>query len=319
MRVKLGVVMDPIDTIQVKKDSTLAMLLEAQRRDWQLYEIHLGDLRAEDGKPFARMHELRVHDSLHQWYEYIEHIDAPLSDLDIILMRKDPPFNMEYIYTTYLLERAVEQGTLVFNRPQSLRDANEKMFTMWFPQCTPSTLITRDASDIKVFLAKHKEIVIKPPDGMGGHSIFFLRENDANTNVMIETLTQRGSRFVIAQRYVPEGRLGDKRILLIDGEPFPYAVARVPPPDDFRGNLAVGAQGKGIELSERDRWICSQVGPTLRQKGLLFVGIDVLGDYLTEINVTSPTGVREIDKAFNVSVCRTLFDRLEVHLRARYE
>lgn len=315
--VKMGVVMDPISTIQVKKDSTLAMLLEGQRRGWEIFEIHQNDLRAELGVPYATMRKLRVFDSPDKWFEVIDQHKGPLSDLDTLLMRKDPPFNMEFVYTTYLLERAAEMGTLVYNRPQSLRDANEKLFTMWFPQCTPATLVTREASDIKEFIAKHTEIVLKPPDGMGGDSIFFVRENDPNTNVMIETLTQRGKRFVIAQKFVPEGRLGDKRILLIDGEPFPYAVSRVPPADDFRGNLAVGAQGKGVELTERDRWICEQVGPTLKEKGMLFVGIDVLGDFLTEINVTSPTGIREIDKAFGVSVCETLFDKIQEQLDAQ--
>ncbi|TNE49279.1 MAG: glutathione synthase [Deltaproteobacteria bacterium] len=316
-RIKLGVVMDPIASIQPKKDSTLAMLLEAQKRGWQIFEMHLNDLHALEGIPYATMRELKVYNDLTQWYEYTDEISAPLSDLDVILMRKDPPFNMEFVYTTYLLDRAADLGTLVFNRPQSLRDANEKLFTMWFPQCTPVTLVTREAKEIKKFLAEHKAAVIKPPDGMGGHSIFFVKENDPNTNVVIETLTQRGTRFAIVQKFVPEAKLGDKRILLIDGEPFPYAVARVPPPDDFRGNLAVGAQGKGVELTERDRWLCSQVGPVLREKGMLFVGIDVLGDYLTEINVTSPTGIREIDKAFGVSVCETLFDTIQTKLDAR--
>lgn len=315
--VKLGIVMDPISSIQPKKDSTLAMLLEGQKRGWQIFEMHQNDLRALEGIPYATMRELKVYNDLTHWFDYIGEIDAPLSDLDVILMRKDPPFDMEFVYTTYLLERAADLGTLVFNKPQSLRDANEKLYTMWFPQCTPVTLVTREAEQVKKFLAEHKEAVIKPPDGMGGHSIFFVKENDPNTNVVIETLTQRGTQFAIVQKFVPEGKLGDKRILLIDGEPFPYAVSRVPPPDDFRGNLAVGAQGKGVELTERDRWICSQVGPALREKGMLFVGIDVLGDYLTEINVTSPTGIREIDNAFGVSVCETLFDAIQTKLDAR--
>ncbi len=315
--VKLGVVMDPIDTIQAKKDSTLAMFLEGQRRGWKIYEIHQKDIRAVDGGPFATMRELRVFDSTEKWFEYTDQIDVPLRDMDIILMRKDPPFDMEFIYTTYLLERAADEGSLVFNKPQSLRDSNEKLFTMWFPECTPATLVTRRATDIKAFVAEHGQVVVKPPDGMGGHSIFFIREDDPNTNVIIETLTQNESRFVIAQRYVPEARLGDKRILLIDGEPFPYAVSRVPPPDDFRGNLAVGAKGQGAELTERERWICAKLGPILREKQMVFVGIDVLGDYLTEINVTSPTGIREIDNAFGVSVCKTLFDAFEKHLADR--
>jgi glutathione synthase len=309
--------MDPIASINAKKDSTLAMLLESQRRGWINYEIQLGDLRAKNGRPFALMRKIQVANSLTEWFTYLEEIEQDLAELDLILMRKDPPFNMEYIYTTYLLERAEAEGTLVFNKPQSLRDANEKLFTMWFEQCCPPTLITRQISDIKKFIAEHKEIVLKPPDGMGGHSIFLLKQNDPNINVVADTITARETRFVIAQRYVPEGRAGDKRVLLIDGVPYPYAVARIPPDDDFRGNLAVGAKGVGIELSERDRWICSQLGDTLRDKGLVFVGIDILGDYLTEINVTSPTGIREIDQAFGGSVCKTLFDCFEQHLAQR--
>lgn len=313
---KLGVVMDPIHDIQVKKDSTLAMLLEAQSRGWELHYMEMHDLYARDGIAYGRTKQLRVEHSMTDWFAFGDQQELPLGDLDVILMRKDPPFNMEFIYVTYLLERAEAAGSLIVNKPQSLRDANEKLFTMWFPQCGPPTLITREASRIQAFLAEHGDIVVKPPDGMGGHSIFKIRKDDPNTNVIMETLTQGGSQFVIAQRFIPESRLGDKRVLLIDGEPFPYAVSRVPPPDDFRGNLAVGAKGKGIEIGDRERWIASQLAPTLREKGLIFVGIDILGDYLTEINVTSPTGIREIDNAFGVSVSAALFDAIDKRLAA---
>lgn len=314
---KLGVVMDPIQGIQVKKDSTLAMLLEAQSRGWELHYMEMHDLYARDGVAYGRTQTLQVAQSTTDWFTFQGEQELPLGDLDVILMRKDPPFDMEFIYTTYLLERAEEAGALIVNKPQSLRDANEKLFTMWFAECGPPTLVTRDAKRLHAFLEEHQEIVIKPPDGMGGHSIFMVCQNDFNANVIMETLTQNGHNFAIAQKFVPESRQGDKRILLINGEPFPYAVSRVPPEDDFRGNLAVGAVGKGVELTDRDRWIAAQLGPTLKEKGLIFVGIDVLGDYLTEINVTSPTGIREIENAFGVSVTERLFDSIEEILKER--
>lgn len=314
---KLGVVMDPISRIAVKKDSTLAMLLEAQKRGYEIHYMEMQDLYAYEGTARARTQALTVRESLTDWFTLTGENDLRLSDLDVILMRKDPPFDMEFIYVTYLLERAEDEGSLIVNKPQSLRDANEKLFTMWFPQCTPTTLITRDAKRLLAFLKEQEEIVVKPPDGMGGHSIFKMRQGDSNTNVIIETMLQGGSQLVIAQKFVPEARLGDKRVLIIDGEPFPYAVSRVPPEDDFRGNLAVGAKGKGVELTARDRWLAEQVGPTLKEKGLIFVGIDVLGDYLTEINVTSPTGIREIDNAFGVSVSAKLFDAIDTRLNTK--
>ena len=229
-------------------------------------------------------------------------------------MRKDPPFDMEYVYTTYILGRAEEAGALIINRPQALRDMNEKAYTAWFPQCAPLTLITRSMPEMKAFLAEHRKIVVKPLDGMGGKSIFVVAAGDNNANVIFETLTDYGSRFAMAQVFIPEISEGDKRILLVDGEPIPYSLARIPSADDNRGNLVMGAVGEGRELSQRDRWICDQVGPVLKDRGVLFAGIDVIGDYLTEVNVTSPTGIRELDRIFDLNIAGTLFDAIEARL-----
>lgn len=316
MTVKLGVVMDPIGAINVKKDTTLAMLLAAQARGWDLLYMELDGLYVRDGESHAVMHSLSVEDSSTRWFRLEGEREAPLRSLDIILMRKDPPFNMEYIYATYVLERAEQAGVLVVNKPQSIRDANEKFYTAWFPQCCPSTLVTRDMAKLHGFLEEHRETIIKPLDGMGGASIFKVDAQSPNKNVIFETLTQHGRRFAMMQRFVPEISEGDKRILLIDGEPLPYALARVPHEGDARGNLAVGATGVGVELSERDRWIAGEVGPTLRDKGLIFVGLDVIGDYLTEINVTSPTCIRELDTLYGLDIAATLMDALEAR-RAR--
>jgi glutathione synthase len=231
-------------------------------------------------------------------------------------MRKDPPFDMEYVYTTYLLERTQAGGVLVVNQPDSLRDANEKLFTAWFPQCTPPTLVTRQAAQIRAFLTEHGDIIVKPLGGMGGQSVFHLRQDDPNVNVVLETMTKRGTRFTMAQRFLPEIAQGDKRILMIDGEPVPYALARIPAPGDSRGNLAAGGRGEGRPLSERDRWICAQVGPTLRARGLVFVGLDVIGDYLTEINVTSPTCIRELDALYDLNIAAQVLDAVERRHRA---
>jgi glutathione synthase len=306
--IKLGVLMDPIGSIKPHKDSTLAMLLEAQSRGWHLYYMEMNDLFMEDGISFGRMRNIEVSDDPLDWYTLQPEQITPLSDLDVVLMRKDPPFDMEYIYATYLLQRAEELGTLIVNRPQSLRDANEKLFTAWFSQCCPPTLISRNTTQIREFLHRHGDIIVKPPEGMGGSSIFRIREGDPNTNVILETLTGNDSHLAMAQRFIPEISHGDKRILMIDGEPVPYALARVPPPGENRGNLAAGGRGEGVPLSERDRWICSEVGPTLKQKGLMFVGIDVIGDYLTEINVTSPTCIRELDALYELNIASQLMD-----------
>jgi glutathione synthase len=308
--IKLGVVMDPIGSIKAYKDSTLAMLLEAQVRSWPIRYMEQGDLFLRDGQACARQRALRVFDDTQRWFEWGEETTGPLSELDVILMRKDPPFDMEYVYTTYLLERAEDVGALVVNRPRSLRDANEKLFTAWFPQCTPPTLVTRAAGRIRDFLAEHGDIVLKPLGGMGGESVFRVRRDDPNVNVTIETLTAHESRYAMAQRFLPEIAQGDKRILLINGEPIPYALARVPAAGETRGNLAAGGTGTGVPLSERDRWICAQVGPVLREKGLLFVGLDVIGDYLTEINVTSPTCIRELDRQYGLHISAGLMDAI---------
>ncbi len=307
--------MDPIADINIKKDSTFAMLLEAQRRDWEVHYLEQSDLSLRDGHSFGRMRTLRVTDDARQWFDLGAEHEGALGELDVILMRKDPPFDMEYIYTTYLLERAESAGVLVVNKPQALRDANEKLFTAWFPECTPPTLVTRRAENIRAFLKEQGDIILKPLDGMGGASVFRLRGEDPNISVVIETLTDYGSRFVMAQRFIPEVQAGDKRILLIDGEPIPYALARIPAQGETRANLAAGGQGVGVALSEHDRWICEQVGPVLRAKGLLFVGLDVIGDYLTEINVTSPTCVRELDALYKLNISATLLDCIEARLR----
>jgi glutathione synthase len=279
--------------------------------------MELGDLFLRDGQVLARQRELRVFDDTGRWFEFGKETTGPLSELDVILMRKDPPFDMEYIYSTYLLERAENEGVLVVNRPRSLRDANEKLFTAWFPQCTPPTLVTRAAARIRDFLAEHGDIVLKPLGGMGGESVFRVRRDDPNVNVTIETLTARETRYAMAQRFLPEIARGDKRILLIDGEPVSYALARIPAAGETRGNLAAGGTGQGVPLSERDRWICAQVGPVLREKGLLFVGLDVIGDYLTEINVTSPTCIRELDKQYGLNISAKLMDAIADRLARR--
>lgn len=311
---KLGVVMDPIGSISVKKDSTLAMLVEAQKRGWSLYYMEQGDLFLRDGIAYARARTLNVSCDPDSWYELGESVEMPLTELNTILMRKDPPFDTEYIYTTYILEQAEAAGVLIVNRCQSLRDANEKMYTAWFPRCIPPTLVTRKESQIREFIKEQQDIVVKPLWGMGGAMIFRLRHNDPNIGVAIETLTEHGSRYAMAQRFIPEISQGDKRILLIDGEPIPYALARIPMKGETRGNLAAGGEGIGVELSDRDRWICQQVAPTLREKGLLFVGLDVIGDYLTEINVTSPTCIRELDARYDINISSKLMDAISERL-----
>ncbi len=307
-------VMDPIESIAPYKDSSLAMLLEAQRRDAEIHYFQQGDLKLLDGKAIGRSQRLNVRDDNDDWYEFgaVDSID--LGDLDVILMRKDPPFDMEYVYTTYILDRAEAAGALVVNRPQALRDMNEKAYTAWFPECTPLTMITRSMDEMRAFLADNDRIVVKPLDGMGGKSIFVVQRGDNNANVIFETLTDFGQRYAMAQVYIPEISLGDKRILLINGEAVPFALARVPPADDNRGNLVVGAKGVGQELSDIDRSICERVGPALKEHGVIFAGIDVIGDYMTEVNVTSPTGIRELDTQFDLNIAGQLFDAIESEL-----
>jgi glutathione synthase len=313
---RIGIVMDPLESIKPKKDTTLALMLEAQARDWQVVYMTLGDLYLRDGRAEGFMRHIRLFADPEHWYSLEGETYGPLGELDVILMRKDPPFDMEYIMSTYILEQAQRDGALVINDPRALRDANEKAFTAWFPQCCPPSLFTRSKAAIRHFLETHQTIVLKPLGLMGGQSVFVVAHGDPNTNVIIEEITHRGSRFVQAQAYVPEiASTGDKRILLIDGKPVPYGIARIPGGDDHRGNMAAGAQPVGFELSDRDRWICDQLGPELKARGLFFVGIDVIGDFLTEINVTSPTGVREIDHFFHTNTPGLFFDALMPLLR----
>jgi glutathione synthase len=311
---RIGIVMDPIDSITPKKDSSLAMLLEAERRAAEIHYFEQADLRILAGEAIGRSRRLSVRDNDESWFEFGAASDIALGDLDAILMRKDPPFDMEYIYTTYILDRAEQAGALIVNRPQALRDMNEKVYTAWFPECTPLTLITRSMDDMRAFLAEHEQIVVKPLYGMGGKSIFVVRKGDNNANVIFEMLTDYGQQFAMAQLYIPEISLGDKRILLINGEPVPYSLARIPAAGENRGNLVLGAIGKGQELSSRDREICEHVGPVLRDNGVIFAGIDVIGDYLTEVNVTSPTGIRELDKEFSLNIAAQMFDAIESEL-----
>jgi glutathione synthase len=316
--VRLAVVMDPIDHVKFEKDTTLAMLLAAQSRGWSLHYLEQGDLRLRDGIAEGRSRPLSVRADPKDWFSLGDPVVSPLGGFDVILMRKDPPFDTEYIYTTYILERAEAQGALVVNRPQGLRDMNEKVYTAWFPQCCAPTLITRDMDEMAAFAREHGKIVCKPLFGMGGRSIFVLEPGDKNQNVVFETLTDYGQRFAMVQRYLPEIAVtGDARVLLIDGEPVPYALARIPAADDNRGNLAAGAKGVGRELSERDRWLAGQIGPALARAGMLFVGLDVIGGYVTEINVTSPTGARELQKQFGIDVTALLMDAIARRLEQR--
>lgn len=315
-RIRIAVVMDPIDSIKPAKDSTLAMMLAAQQRGWELLYLEQRDLWLADGVAWGRVRPIEVRDDLRSWATLGAIRIERLGEIDVILMRKDPPFDMEYIYTTYILERAETEGALVVNRAQALRDMNEKVFTAWFPQCCAPTLITRDMADMHAFTHQHKHIVCKPLFGMGGKSIFVIAEGDKNANVIFETMTEYGTRFAIVQKYLPDiVTTGDSRVLVIDGEPVSHALARIPSPTDNRGNLAAGARGEGRVLNDRDRWLVSQIGPTLRERGMLFVGLDVIGGFVTEINVTSPTGIRELDKQFHIDVGGQLMGAIERKLK----
>lgn len=310
MQIELGIVMDPIGSIRIAKDSSFAMMLAAQRRGWRIWYMEMSDLHFAHGRSRARMREISVTDDPGGWFHFGSERTRPLDELDAVLMRKDPPFDMEYIYATYLLEQAQLGGCLVVNDPRSLRDANEKVFTVSFPQCAAPTLVTRRAEDIRGFFAEHGDIILKPLGGMGGESVFRVQPGDPNLAVIIESLTGRGTRFCMAQRFIPEISEGDKRILLVAGEPVPYALARIPRPGETRGNLAAGGTGVGRPLSERDRWIAGQVGPELLRRGILFAGLDVIGDFLTEVNVTSPTCIRELDAQFGLDIAGDLLERV---------
>tara|TARA_B100001059_G_C17762985_1_gene543942 strand:- start:122 stop:1084 length:963 start_codon:yes stop_codon:yes gene_type:complete len=311
---KLGVVMDPIEAIQYKKDTTLAVLWAAQDRGWSLFYMTPDALFLDGERPMAVAQSLTVHRDPDHWFDVCHPQDISLAELDICLMRKDPPFDMEYIYATYLLERAERQGTLIVNRCHSLRDCNEKLFATEFPECCPTLLVSRDMSKLKAFHRQHQDVIFKPLDGMGGSAIFRARKDDPNVSVILETLTQSGQQTIMAQCYLPAISEGDKRILMVNGDPIPYCLARVPLAGESRGNLAAGGSGRVQPLSESDLWIASQVGPTLKQRGLYFVGLDVIGDYLTEINVTSPTCLREIEAGSGLDIAGQLLDTLEEHL-----
>lgn len=314
--IKLGILMDPISSINIKKDSSFAMLLEAQRRGYEIHYMEMGDLSLRQGVAQARTRLLRVVENADNWYSFADQQQINLAELDVILMRKDPPFDTEFVYATYLLERAEEQGTLIVNKPQSLRDCNEKLFTAWFAELTPDTLVTRNQQVLERFWREHKDIIVKPLDGMGGASIFRVKQDDANFTVIWETLTQHGQQFCMAQNFIPDIKDGDKRVLVVDGEPVPYCLARIPKSGETRGNLAAGGRGEARPLTESDWAIARKVAPTLKQKGLIFVGLDIIGDRLTEINVTSPTCIREIEAAFPVSITAMLMDAIQKRLAA---
>ncbi len=303
--------MDPIEHINPKKDSTLAMMLAAQRKGWAIFYLPPEGLLWDNDHVMAEMYPVTVQDDLDNWFSLGIAQNQPLAELDIILMRKDPPFDMEYIYQTYLLEKAEQQGVLIVNKPRSLRDANEKFFATEFPDCIPPTLVGRNPDAFKAFLQTNKSIIVKPLDGMGGASIFRIDKGDPNTNVILETLLDFGKTTAMAQRFLPEYIQGDKRILMIDGEAIPWALARIPAQGEGRANLAAGGSWKGMALTQRDRYICQQVGPELKKRGLIFVGLDIIGDYLTEVNVTSPTCIRELDKLYNLDIAGQLIDCLD--------
>ncbi|MEM5731899.1 glutathione synthase [Shewanella algae] len=317
--IKLGIVMDPIKDINIKKDSSFAMLLAAQSRGYELFYMEMQDLALLQGEAWAKMRPLKVQEDPTDWYQLGEATDTPLKELDVILMRKDPPFDTEYIYATYMLERAEEAGVLIVNKPQSLRDANEKLFTAWFSQFTPTTLVSRDPQRLRAFHAQHGDVILKPLDGMGGTSIFRVKQDDSNLGVIIETLTDYGQNYAMAQVFIPEITKGDKRILVIDGEPVPYCLARIPKKGETRGNLAAGGSGVAQPLSESDWAIARALGPELKKRGLIFVGLDVIGDKLTEINVTSPTCIKEIEAAFDVNITGMLMNAIEQRLQQKQQ
>lgn len=312
--IRIGFITDPIENFNIKKDSSFAMMLAAQKKNWDIHYIRPQDLYLKDSKVRTATTTISVEDNPTQWFQRQASDDVSIGFFDVIVMRKDPPFNMDYIYITYLLELAEKENVLVVNKPSSIRDANEKLFTASFPQCCVANLVSSDMAQIRQFIQEQSDTILKPLDGMGGASIFRVRDNDPNLNVIIETLTDSGNKMTMAQQFIPDITNGDKRILLIDGEPVPYALARIPAAGETRGNLAAGGTAKGQPLTERDRWICQQVGPVLKEKELMFVGIDVIGDYLTEINVTSPTCIRELDREFKLDIATDLMNTIEKKL-----
>jgi len=316
MTIKFGIVMDPIGDININKDSSFAMLLAAQKKGWELYYMELSDLYLEQGEAMARIQKIAVKKCSESWFEILSEQDCSLSMLDVIMMRKDPPVDAEFIYASHILERAESQGALVVNKAQSLRDCNEKLYATAFPDCCPPVLVSRDKARLKKFLQEQGDVIYKPLDGMGGASIFHVKRGDVNVGVILETLTQHGQTQIMAQRYLPEIKQGDKRILVIDGEPVSHALARIPGEGEHRGNLAAGGRGETIALNERDRWIVRQLADDLKKRGLLFVGIDVIGEYLTEINVTSPTCIQELDRACGLDIAGALLNVIEQKLIA---
>jgi len=319
MSKKLGIVMDPLSSINIKKDSSFAMMLAAQKSGWEIHTIYQSDLYTKNEKPMALSRITLVKDNPDKWYEFTSTQDLELSSLDAILMRKDPPFDIEYIATTYILQLAEQLGTLIVNKPASLRDNNEKMFITQFPQCCTPFLVSRNKNRLRDFVserfhAEQQDVILKPLDGMGGTSIYRVNPQDPNLSVILESVSENESRSVMAQQFIPEISDGDKRVLLIDGEAIPYALARIPASGETRGNLAAGGTGVGVELTERDQWICQQVGPVLKQQGILFAGIDIIGDYLTEINITSPTCIRELDQIYSLDIAGDLMQCIEKHL-----
>lgn len=314
--IKLGIVMDPIQDINLKKDTSFAMLLEAQRRGYELYYMEMNDLFLSAGEAYATTRRLSVQKDKHHWFDFHDEQTLALSDLDVILMRKDPPFNTEFIYATYILERAEDNGALIVNKPQSLRDCNEKLFTSWFARFTPETIVTRQTQQLRDFHAEYNDIILKPLDGMGGASIFRIKPNDPNLSVIIETLTEQNTRYCMAQTYLPAIKEGDKRVFVIDGKPVPYCLARIPQKGETRGNLAAGGHGEVRALTESDWEIAQAIAPTLQEKGLIFVGLDIIGNKLTEINVTSPTCVCQIEEAIpKLSITGLLMDAIETRLK----
>lgn len=311
MPLALAVLMDPIGSIRPVKDTTFALLLEAQRRGHRLFYVDQSGLASDGARPLARLARLTVREHERDWFSLEPAQWLPLATVDLLLLRKDPPFDREYLYDTMLAELAEREGVRVVNRPQALRDANEKLFALHFPDCCPPSRVARDPESLREFVEHAGIAVLKPLDGMGGRGIFRAAADDPNLNVILETLTEGGRAMAMAQRYLPEIADGDKRILVINGEPVPYCLARIPQGRDFRGNLARGGRGEARPLSDRDRWIAAQVGPELKRRGLLFVGLDVIGDWLTEVNVTSPTGLRELDSQCGLNIAGLLFDALE--------
>ena len=315
MNITLGVIMDPINQIKAEKDTTLALLLAAKAAGWNLRYMELGDIYLEQSVAMGYMRQLDVFDDNNHYYALGEGSHTRLGDIDVILMRKDPPFNNRFLHSTYILEAASQQGCMVLNDPRSLRDCNEKLFATQFPQCCTPLLVSSNPQHLKKFHQQHHDVIFKPLDGMGGSGIFRCKSNDANLGVVLETLTSHGSQYIMAQKYIPAISEGDKRILVVNGEAIPYALARIPAKGETRGNLAAGGSGHPQPLSEQDKWIVSQVAPKLLELNLLFVGLDVIGDYLTEINITSPTCAREIDRAYNINIGSKLILSIEQRLQ----